>query len=184
MFPAQDMPEAVSFPDRITGALMVTAYSSEPSPLFSVAPRHQACQVPSALTHGLESCPFGSLLKNWNVGWVFQIVTFLGRRWDLWGLCGRVACCFCDELEGGSIASKCVLVQTVSFVLNSTQLRGPLLFVYRFRHDINQSLEKVRCWMDYLVLFFPWEKLGVQFPSDYVIIRYCTWKRSYRESIP
>ena len=134
--------------------------------------------------HGLESCPFGSLLKNRNVGWVFQIVTFLGRSWGLWGLCGRVSCCFCDELEGGSIASKCVLVQTVSFVHNSTQLRGPVLFVYRFRHDINQSLEKVRCWTDYLVPFFPWEKLGVQFPSDYVIIWYCTWKRSYRESIP
>ena len=49
--PAQDMPEAVSFPDRITGALMVTAYSSEPSPLFSVAPRHQECWVPSALSY-------------------------------------------------------------------------------------------------------------------------------------
>lgn len=125
--------------------------------------------------------PSSSFLKNWNVGWVFQIITFLGRSWDLQGLYARVACCFCDELEGGAVANKCVLVQTVS-VLNSSQIRGPLLLVYRFRHDINQSLEKVKCWMDYLVLF-PWKKLGVQFPSDYVIRWYCTG-RGVTESMP
>ena len=161
---------------------MVTAYYSEPPLLFSVAPRHQEyVRSPQCSNiRGSESGPFGSFLKNWNVGWVFQIITFLGRSWDLQGLYVRVVCCFCDELEGRAIANKCVLVQTVS-VLNSSQVRGPLLLVYRFRHDINQSLEKVKCWMDYLVLFFPWKKLGVQFPSDYVTIWYCTGKRSYRK---
>lgn len=52
--------------------------------------------------------------------------------------------------------------------------------MYRLRY-INQSLEKVKCWMDYLVLF-PWKKLGVQFP-DYVIRWYCTGKRSYRKYV-
>lgn len=134
-----DMPEAVSFPDLITGALMLSHHlCSQWPPGSKSLPGSPQC----ANTGGSESCPFGSPLKSRNVGWAF-------------------ACCFCCELEGQATAKEGVQVQTFSFVLSSSRLRGSSLTVLRFRHDRSQSLEKSECWMYYLVLSFPWENLGI-----------------------
>lgn len=77
------------------------------------------CQVPAMLqTSEKETGPSGSVLKSQNVGHMLQLFPTTGRSWEL-GVFSRL---FQVEPRGGTMASKFMLVQNVTFILTGPQL--------------------------------------------------------------